>query len=216
MIYEWDVASDALEWFGDVDGLLGYRKGEISRDINAWLDLINPEDKARLENAIELHRTSTEPIQYEYRVRYKDGTYRQWNDHGFPLLDDKGCPYKWVGVCTDISDRIQSEEEKKELEAKLQRAEKMEAMGLMAGGVAHDLNNILSGIVSYPELLLVDLPEDSPLRNPIKTIQESGMRAADVVEDLLTIARGGDNQQGSLEPQYHDRTIYGFCRPTKT
>ena len=60
----------------------------------------------------------------------------------------------------------------------------------MAGGVAHDLNNILSGIVSYPELLLMDLPEDSPLRKPIKTIQESGMRAADVVEDLLTIARG--------------------------
>ena len=60
----------------------------------------------------------------------------------------------------------------------------------MAGGVAHDLNNILSGIVSYPEILLMDLPEDSPLRQPIKTIQESGMRAADVVEDLLTIARG--------------------------
>ncbi len=75
-------------------------------------------------------------------------------------------------------------------EAQLHRAQKMEAMGLLAGGVAHDLNNILSGIVSYPELLLLDLPEDSPLRKPIKVIQESGMRAADVVEDLLTIARG--------------------------
>ena len=87
-------------------------------------------------------------------------------------------------------ERKHAEEEKAELESKLQRAQKMEAMGLMAGGVAHDLNNILSGIVSYPELLLMDLPEDSPLRKPIKTIQESGMRAADVVEDLLTIARG--------------------------
>lgn len=80
--------------------------------------------------------------------------------------------------------------EKKKLEDQLQRAQKMEAMGLMAGGVAHDLNNILSGIVSYPELLLMDIPEDSPMWKPIKTIQESGMRAADVVEDLLTIARG--------------------------
>ncbi|KKL61710.1 hypothetical protein LCGC14_2192570, partial [marine sediment metagenome] len=60
----------------------------------------------------------------------------------------------------------------------------------MAGGIAHDLNNILSGIVSYPELILMDLPEDSPLREPIETIKESGMRAADVVSDLLTIARG--------------------------
>ncbi len=80
--------------------------------------------------------------------------------------------------------------EKKRLEDQLQKARKMEAMGLMAGGVAHDLNNILSGIVSYPELLLMDLPEESPLRKPIKTIQESGLRAADVVEDLMTIARG--------------------------
>ena len=87
------------------------------------------------------------------------------------------------GVIRDVTER-------RRLQDKLNRAQKMEAMGLMAGGVAHDLNNILSGIVSYPELLLVDLPEDSPLRNPIKTIQESGMRAADVVEDLLTIARG--------------------------
>ena len=190
LIYEWDVASNALEWFGDVDRLLGYRKGEISRDINAWLDLINPEDRVKLENAVELHKTSTESIQYEYRVRHKDGTYRHWNDHGLPLLDDKGCPYKWVGVCTDISDRIQTEEEKKNLESQLHRAQKMEAMGLMAGGVAHDLNNILSGVVSLPELLLINLPEDSPLRKPIKTIQESGMRAANVVEDLMTIATG--------------------------
>ena len=80
--------------------------------------------------------------------------------------------------------------ERKNLERKLHRAQKMESMGLMAGGVAHDLNNILSGIVSYPELLLMDLPEDSHLRKPIMTIQKSGMRAAEVVADLLTIARG--------------------------
>jgi len=90
----------------------------------------------------------------------------------------------------DITSHKQMEEALRESEEKLTRSNKMEAMGLMAGGVAHDLNNILSGIVSYPELILLDLPEDSPLRKPIKTIQESGMRAADVVEDLLTIARG--------------------------
>ena len=67
----------------------------------------------------------------------------------------------------------------------------MEAIGTLAGGVAHDLNNILSGIVSYPELLLMDLPEDSPLRKPIETIKKSGEKAAAIVQDLLTLARRG-------------------------
>jgi CheY-like chemotaxis protein len=67
----------------------------------------------------------------------------------------------------------------------------MEAMGTLVGGVAHDLKNILSGIVSYPELLLMQLPEDSPLRGPVQTIQETGTKAAAIVQDLLTMARRG-------------------------
>ena len=75
------------------------------------------------------------------------------------------------------------------MEERLQRAEKMEMVGALAGGVAHDLNNILSGIVSYPELLLLQLPEDSPFRKPITTIQKSGENAVAVVQDMLTLAR---------------------------
>jgi len=81
--------------------------------------------------------------------------------------------------------------EKKKLEAQLQRTQKMEAIGTLAGGVAHDLNNVLGGIVSYPELLLMQLPEDSPLKKPILTIQKSGEKAAAIVQDLLTLARKG-------------------------
>jgi signal transduction histidine kinase/CheY-like chemotaxis protein len=80
--------------------------------------------------------------------------------------------------------------ELKNTQDQLARAQKMEVIGTMAGGVAHDLNNILSGIVSYPELLLLHLPESSNLRKPIEAIQESGKRAATVVADLLTVARG--------------------------
>ena len=78
----------------------------------------------------------------------------------------------------------------RQLELQLRQAQKMEAIGLMAGGVAHDLNNILSGIVAYPELLLLQLSRDSELRSPIEAIQSSGKRAAAVISDLLTVARG--------------------------
>ncbi|WP_163339962.1 ATP-binding protein [Desulfopila sp. IMCC35008] len=81
--------------------------------------------------------------------------------------------------------------EAKKLEDKLSQAQKMEALGTLAGGVAHDLNNILSGLVSYPELLLLDTPEDSPLRKPLLTIKRSGEEAAAIVQDLLTITRRG-------------------------
>lgn len=90
----------------------------------------------------------------------------------------------------EIEDRQSAEEKQKGLEAKLHHAQKMEALGSMAGGVAHDLNNILAGVVGYPDLLLLDLPQESPLRKPLQIIMESGQRAADVVEDLLTVARG--------------------------
>jgi len=87
------------------------------------------------------------------------------------------------------SELLQEVAERKLTEEKLHRAEKMEAIGLMASGVAHDLNNILSGVVSYPELLLMRLPADSELRQPITIIKDSGLRAAAVVADLLTVAR---------------------------
>ena len=92
---------------------------------------------------------------------------------------------------TEIAERKKAESERHRLASQLQRAEKMEAIGTLAGGVAHDLNNILSGIVSYPELLLLDLPKDSSLKNPILKIQESGQKAASIVQDLLTLARRG-------------------------
>lgn len=81
--------------------------------------------------------------------------------------------------------------ERNQLQAQLQRAQKMEALGTLAGGVAHDLNNTLSGLISYPEMLLLDLPPDSPLRRPIQAIKSSGEKMAAIVNDLLTLARRG-------------------------
>ncbi len=93
---------------------------------------------------------------------------------------------KWnaIEMIRDVSGR-------KKLEERLKRAEKMEALGLLAGGVAHDINNILTPISGYPDLILMDLPENSPFRDDIIDIKRSGEKAAAVVQDLLTLARSG-------------------------
>ena len=93
-------------------------------------------------------------------------------------------------VWRDISARKKAEMERNKLKEELLHSQKMEAIGLMAGGVAHDLNNILSGIVTYPEVLLYNMPSDNPMYKPLTIIKESGERAAAIVADLLTVARG--------------------------
>ncbi len=107
------------------------------------------------------------------------------------LTDGEGRPAGVTGVARDITERRAAESEMRELQEKLSRSRKMEALGLLAGGVAHDLNNVLSGIVSYPDLILMDLAEGSPLREPLATIKSSGAKAAAIVQDLLTLARRG-------------------------
>ena len=108
-----------------------------------------------------------------------------------PIFDANNEIREILCIGNDVTELRKAEGEKKDLENRLVRAQKMEALGKLAGGVAHDLNNILSGIVSYPELLLMGMPEDSPMKKPVLTIQKSGEKAAAIVQDLLTLARRG-------------------------
>jgi PAS domain S-box-containing protein len=116
----------------------------------------------------------------EFIVEYKNS-----------LVYEQDHPIGVRGSARDVTERWLARKERRGLERKLEQAKKMEAIGTLAGGVAHDLNNILSGIVSYPDLLLMDLPAGSHLREPIKTIRDSGQKAAAIVQDLLTMARRG-------------------------
>lgn len=136
---------------------------------------------------------STDPNccrQFEHRMFYADGELGHIGVWQFAERDARGDLVRTYGVVQDITERKLTEKKLRESEERLARSKKMESLGLLAGGVAHDLNNVLSGIVSYPELLLLDLPQDSKLKKPIQTIQESGNRAVAIVQDLLTIARG--------------------------
>ena len=158
---------------------------------------------------MNITRDNWPPARKSYSVRTsykrKDGTL-------FPVelylsyFEYQGQSY-YFAFFTDIS-------KQKEMESQLHRSLKMEAVGMMAGGVAHDLNNILSGIVSYPELLLMQLPADSELRKPLELIKDSGKRAAAMVADMLTVARGAaatrepENLNTIIE-SYFDSPEYG-------
>ena len=191
LIYEWDVGSDSLKWFGNIDHFLGFEDGEISRDINAWLNLIHPEDKPQLANAVELHRKLTRPIQYEYRIKNSKGEYRYWKDHGLPLLDDNGKPYLWIGVCSDKTEKIIAENERKRLEEQLQQSQKIEAIGTLAGGIAHDFNNMLGIILGNVSEALSSITEKEELYQILLDIQEGGIQAQSLTQQLLTFSKGG-------------------------
>ena len=126
----------------------------------------------------------------------------------FPLevrhrsMDYLGRPAR-IWVLRDISVRVRDEKEKLALQDKLARANRLEALGLMAGSVAHDLNNILTAVVSYPEILLKQMREQDPYYQEIKKIQEAGKRAAAVVADLVSVARGKKTKPPALDLNEH-------------
>jgi two-component system, cell cycle sensor histidine kinase and response regulator CckA len=161
-------------------------------------DIMTP---ASLEKALDLlhkehwlgreTRSLEKSVTLEIELYRKEGS-KVWAEvTASSLLDENHRPLGTLGVARDITERLKTIREKEFLLESLNRSRKMEAVGTLAGGVAHDLNNVLSGIVSYPDLLLKDLSWDSPMRRPIEVIQESGKRAAAIVQDLLTLARRG-------------------------
>ena len=157
------------------------------------LDLVAAEDRESATRRINERRTGERATtDLEVRLMVSPGPNETDGDNRYFSVSAEGIYTKTPpdgqsflgtqGIARDINRR-------RHLEHKLEQSKKMEAMGSLAAGVAHDLNNILSGLVSYPELLLLDLPADSPMRESIKTIQRSSQRAADIVQDLLMIAR---------------------------
>ena len=112
VIYEWDMASDRLDWFGDIDGLLGYAPGGFPRTLAAWAAAIHPDDRTAVMDNVERHRHARGSSSIEYRIARSDGRLLHWTDRGSPVLDPDGKPVRMVGAVSDITAR-------KEFEARL-------------------------------------------------------------------------------------------------
>ncbi len=139
----------------------------------------------------EVLRTGVSRKIVEYKSLRRDGRIHDSSVSISLIYDETGKPIGFRGIGRDVTDIKRAEEKRRAMEERLQRSEKMEALGLLAGGVAHDLNNVLGILVGYSELLLDDIPEKSPLREHASNIMSAGERAAAIVNDLLTLARRG-------------------------
>jgi len=142
------------------------------------------------ERFMRRQRGEDVPAHYEFSFRHKNGAMRIGEVRGAVYVDSSGKVKTAIQVI-DITDRKRTEEEKRRLEERLNRAEKMEALGTLAGGVAHDLNNVLGVVIGNAELLLRGMGENDPLRPRLSNIMKGGERAAAIVLDLLTLARRG-------------------------
>jgi two-component system cell cycle sensor histidine kinase/response regulator CckA len=113
---------------------------------------------------------------------------RAYLAHKFPLVDDEGRAYALCGIATDITDRKSAETHRLSLERNLLEAQKLESLGMLAGGVAHDFNNILTSILGNASLAGLDLGDDHPARRSITQIERAAHRAADLCAQLLAYA----------------------------
>lgn len=166
---------------------LGYTRDE--RVGKSAFDIVHPDDIEMIINKYAEGLAAEKRIEVEYRVRHADGHY-VWLDTVADLLrNDQGEPKAVVMSSRDVSDRKIMEEERQKLEQQLLQSQKMDAIGQLAGGVAHDFNNMLSVIIGNTEMVINRLTPSDPLRMQMQDIMNAGMRSADLTRQLLAFAR---------------------------
>jgi PAS domain S-box-containing protein len=191
--WELDLVQNRLMWSDEVYHIFGLQPQEFGATYEAFLDRVYPDDRASVDAAYSGSlRENHDTYEIEHRVVRKDnGEIRIVHEKCEHIRNATGKIIRSIGMVHDITERKKVEEEQKILQARLQRAEKMEALGTMAGGVAHDLNNALGVLVGYSELLLQNLSQENPLRRYAMHILKGGERAAAIIQDMLTLTRGG-------------------------
>ena len=188
-VWDWDLVANLLWWSDGFCSLFGYTRAEISPAVSWWAERIHPDDRDRVYNSIHraIEETDTTFWTEEYRYRRKDGAYAVVQDRGNIIRDASGRGIRMVGGMTDTT-------EHKKLLNQYLRAQRMESIGTLAGGIAHDLNNVLSPILMSVDLLRLG-PADAATHKLINTVELSARRGADLVRQVLTFARGLDSGQ---------------------
>lgn len=181
IVYEWDVAQGVITWGGSLREVLGYMEQQHPYSVADALLRIHPDDRARVELGIRLALGRGAQMDQEYRYRHADGTHRWVWDHAVYEVGANGELTRATGVLQDISAR-------KRLEAQMNSAQRMETIGALAGGVAHDVNNYLAAILGNVDLALMRVAERSDWPE-LQDAHDAAVGCGELVRSLLTFAR---------------------------
>ncbi len=193
-LWDWDISRNQVYFDERYYSMAGYETGDFPMDFGEWEKRVHPDDLPGSKAEIQAYFEGKRPVfNMEFRFLRKDGSWMFIRARGKIIKrDETGQPLRMIGTHTDISERKRSEEENKHLQDQLYQAQKMESVGRLAGGVAHDFNNMLSAILGYSEIAMATLEEGHPARDHLAEIRRAGERSADLTRQLLAFARKQD------------------------
>jgi PAS domain S-box-containing protein len=190
-LWDWNPRTNAVTYSNRWAQMLGYRPEEVEPTVEFFKRHVHPEDLAAMLDRLTGHAEGRISVyESEHRLRAKSGGWLWVLGHGKVIERDKdGHPVRVTGIISDITKRKRAEEEKAKLEAQLQQAQKMESVGRLAGGVAHDFNNMLGVIIGRSEMALRQVDPAQPLYDDLKEIRMAAERSAALTRQLLGFAR---------------------------
>jgi PAS domain S-box-containing protein len=179
--WEFDTATSFNTWSEEMCRLLGQSANAVA-SLDTFLGQVVETDRSRVRAAVDRALRERDSFSVECRITWPNGAVRAVHARGVARRDESGGSTRLVGTVQDVTERWQ-------LQQQLQQSQKMEAVGQLAGGVAHDFNNVLTAIKSFSELVAIELPEGSPLRDDVKEITAATDRAAALTRHLLAFSR---------------------------
>ena len=186
--YEVDLAGKITFFNSAALNLLGYTAKELMA--KNYRDVAHKDDKKTMfETFHYVYRTGKPLKAFDWRLVKADNTVCHVEASVALHLDKNNNPQGFLGILRDLTDRIEGEKRRRELENQLNQAQKLESIGTLAGGIAHDFNNILFPIIGYTEMTMEELPVDSPLQENMKKVLKSASRAKAMVQQILAFSR---------------------------